>query len=364
MIDNFYKQFQVRDYMENEDIILDTKSEIIDCSLGTNPFLDKTIIKKYIERGNCVINEYPINSYNKLKEALIYFWEKYSNNTELEKENISFGAGTMGILRNLSQFLISENTFVLGYSPQFPRFISEVELKKGNYEYYSLQEKNNYKFIVSDFLEKIENKYNVIYIDNPNNPTGQIIDINDIEKIVKRAQKNNITVIIDEAYGDYMNSENSAVTLVNKYDNIAVLRSASKFFGLPNHRIGYIIADKSFIKVYDMITIPFPFSDLSCNIFIDILKNYDKMKYLKDEVIRANQKIYKILNQDSFLYTNIETPIFTIKTNKYEKLSEELMKRGIISENANRFINLDSRYARIRIPKDYENLVKILEQVL
>ena len=364
MIDNFYKQFRVRDYMENEGRILESKSKFIDCSLGTNPFLNENIIKKYVESGNCVINEYPINSYEKLKEELIHFWKKYSNISNLNKTNISFGAGIMGILRNLSQFLINENTFVLGCSPQFPRFISEFELKKGIYEYYSLQEKNNYKFIVSDFLEKIESKYNVIYIDNPNNPTGQIISISDIEKIVIKAQKYNITVIIDEAYGDYMSLENSAIALINKYDNIAVLRSASKFFGLPNHRIGYIVSNENFIKVYDIITIPFPFSDLSCNIFINILQNYEEMKNLKDKVIQANQKVFEILNKDNYLYTSIETPIFTIKTNKYENLTKELLKQGVIAENADNFINLDSRYARIRIPKDYENLIKILKQIL
>ena len=337
MIDNFYKQFQVRDYMENEGIVLKTKSRIIDCSLGTNPFIDKDAIKKYIKRGICVINEYPINSYEKLKETLIDFWGNNANVNGLNKENISFGTGTMGILRNISQFLINENTFVLGYSPQFPRFISEVELKKGNYEYYSLQEK----------------KYSIIYIDNPNNPTGQIINIKDIEEIVKKAHKSNITVIIDEAYGDYMSLENSSIKLVNKYDNVVVLRSASKFFGLPNHRIGYLFADKSFIKVYNMITIPFPFSDLSCNIFIDILQDYQKMKKYNREVMRANQKIYQTLNKNNYLFTNIETPIFTIKTDKYENLTNELLKRGVISENADNFINLDSRYAN----KDFKSSI-------
>lgn len=56
-----------------------------------------------------------------------------------------------------------------------------MELKKGIYEYYSLEEKNNYKFILTDFMEKMNDSYKIIEIENPNNPTGQIIDIADIE---------------------------------------------------------------------------------------------------------------------------------------------------------------------------------------
>lgn len=364
MIDKFYKDFKIRDYMENEGMILDTNSKVIDCSLGTNPFLDNNFVKKYIEQASCVINEYPINEYSKLKDTLIQFWRENSDIYKLHRNNISFGSGTMGIMRNICQFVIKENSFVLGYSPQFPRFISEFEVKKAIYEYYSLNEKNNFKFIAEEFINKINSKYDMLYIDNPNNPTGQIINIDDIEKIVKKAKKYNIIVVIDEAYGDYMSLKNSAVTLVNEYDNIVVLRSASKFFGLPNHRIGYLIADKDFIEVYDMIAMPFPFSDLSCNIFINILQNYKKIKNINKMVIEANKKIYNNIDKNNYLYTNIETPIFTLKSDKYENLTDELLKKGVITENASNFINLDDRYARIRIPNDYESLIKILKQIL
>jgi histidinol-phosphate aminotransferase len=363
MIQQYYRDFRVKDYMENEGISNELSNKTIDCALGTNPFIEDSIIRKSIQNSDCEINQYPINGYNRLKEALLELW-KYDSNIDINIENISFGSGTMGILRNISEILIQEGTFVLGYSPQFPRFISEVELKKGIYEYYSLEEKNNYKFIVENFLEKINSKYNMIYIDNPNNPTGQIIDVIDIEKIIQKARKYSVTVIIDEAYGDYMKLENSAIKLVNKYDNLVVLRSASKFFGLPNHRIGYLFADKNIIKIYNELTIPFAFSDLSASIFTNILKNYDKLAYTKNKTIEANKKIYQVLDKTNYLYTSIETPIFTIKSNKYENLTSELMKKGIISERCSHFFNLDDRYTRIRINKDYDKLIKILTQVL
>lgn len=321
------------------------------------------MIKKYILECSCEINKYPSLEYELLKEELLKFWKNYLYN-DINKNNIAFGAGTMGILRNISEFLIQEGTKVLGIAPQFPRFISEVELKKGIYEYYNLEKKNNYKFIATDFMKKINNSYSLISIENPNNPTGQIIDVSDIEKIVRKAKQYSIMVIVDEAYGDYMQLNNSAIKLVGKYDNIMVLRSASKFYGLPNHRVGYMFADRELVKIYNEIAIPFPFSDLSASIFIKVLKNYDKLEYTKLKTVEINQAIYKTLKKENYISTNVETPIFTLKTDKYDNLTSKLMEEGIIAENCNYFINLDNTYARIRITKDYEKLIKILSKVL
>ena len=363
MINEHYKNFKVKDYMNEESLKSYLSTNIIDCSLGTNPFIEESMIKKYILECSCEINKYPSLEYELLKEELLKFWKEHFYN-DINKNHIAFGAGTMGILRNISEFLIQEGTKVLGIAPQFPRFISEVELKKGIYEYYNLEKKNNYKFVATDFMIKIDNSYSLISIENPNNPTGQIIDVSDIEKIVRKAKQYNIMVIVDEAYGDYMQLNNSAIRLVGKYDNIMVLRSASKFYGLPNHRVGYMFADRELVKIYNEISIPFPFSDLSASIFIKVLKNYDKLEYTKLKTVEINQAIYKTLQKENYICTNIETPIFVIKTDKYDNLTNKLMDEGIIAENCSYFINLDNTYARIRISKNHEQIIKILSKIL
>ena len=363
MIEEFYKKFKIRDYMDDNVLREQSLENIIDCSLGTNDFIDENKIKSYILKSNYELNKYPLIEYELLKEEIIKFWSDYTY-LKLKKSNIAFGAGIMGTLRNMSEFLINENTKVLGCAPQFPRFISEIELKKGIYDYYDMGKKNNFKFIVDDFINKLTQKYDVIHIENPNNPTGQIIDIDDIEKIVKKVRKNESIVIIDEAYGEYMENKNSAIRLVEKYDNVVVLRSASKFYGLPNHRVGYLVASEWFIKIYNEITIPFPFSDLSANVYRNILKNHKEMEYSKQRIIDIKKKMLKVLKKENYLYTDMQTPILTVKSNKYENLSNELRRKGIITENCITFLNLDSRYARIRIPQKWQNLLKVLNDVL
>ena len=248
--------------------------ELVDCSLGTNPFFDESFFNKYIECIKSDYNKYPFDCYTSLKNALLDFWNK-NLCQNFSKEEIGLGSGSMGIIRNLCTFLLDEGDYVLGVAPQFPRFVSEVELKKANYEYYELDAKNNFKFDVSEFVSKMNPKYKMIHLENPNNPTGQIIDIKDIEAVVKVAKESGSIVVVDEAYGDYMDLKNSSISLVKKYDNLVVFRSGSKFWGLPNHRVGYVFANKEIIKVYNVISLPFSFSDYSCRIFENVLKDYE-----------------------------------------------------------------------------------------
>ena len=73
MIDEHYKNFKVRDYMNEESLSSYLATNIIDCSLGTNPFIEESMIKQYISEANSEINRYPSLEYELLKEELLKF---------------------------------------------------------------------------------------------------------------------------------------------------------------------------------------------------------------------------------------------------------------------------------------------------
>ena len=81
-------------------------------------------------------------------------------------------------------------------------------------------------------------------------------------------------------------------------------------------------------------------------------------------VVEAKEKICNRIKKENYIYTSIDIPIFTIKSDKYENLTKKLMEEGIIAENCSYFINLDSTYARLRINKDYEKVIEILIRIL
>lgn len=345
MINNFYKEFKIKDYLEDEVVV---KKHTIDCTLGVNPYID---------------TNYMDPTYPKLRKKLLEVI-KQDTNIKLLPENISFGTGSMGVLRTLVTFLIDDGDCCLGVSPQFTRFISEIELRKGKYVSYFLDKNNNYKFNVDEFIKLINKNVKVIYIDNPNNPTGQIIDIKDIEKIVEEASKLDIEVIVDEAYGDYMPINNSSLTLVNKYNNVICVKSASKTYGLPNDRIGYVISSKEIIDVYNKVQVPFPFSETSAMKFIQELDDREELKDILKQISEIKKYIIENISVDNLLHTSESVPIFTVYSNKYKNLKEELYKHNLLVESCKIFDGLDEQYVRVRLSTNKEKLVEILNKVL
>lgn len=96
--------------------------------------------------------------------------------------------------------------------------------------------------------------------------------------------------------------------------------------------------------------------------FVEALRDYSNFKRTKEMVKEAKTKILSELKMGSYLHTNIETPIFTIKSSMDKDLQKELSKQNVIVESGLNFINLDKNYARIRINREYEKLSKILKK--
>lgn len=115
-----------------------------------------------------------------------------------------------------------------------------------------------------------------------------------------------------------------------------------------------MFASKKLTKIYNKIAIPFPFSDLSASIFVNVLKDYKRFEDTKLKIIEVNKEIYNMLDKEDYLYTSIETPIFTIKNHIYKDIAKKLLKEGVLVESGLNFTNLDGTYARIRINSNYK----------
>src|SRR5699024_9763069 len=204
-------------------------SNFVDCSSGINPLGFSEKIKIALrDTPEEIINLYPESNIN-IKTGIIKFW---SDLIKLKENQIILGDGAIELIYKINKLFINKTSRVLGYSPQFSDYIDDIRSYGGVYDNYLMSIENNFEFDVNLFLEKMNGEYRLFYIDNPNNPTGQVIPIESIEKIVKRAYDLGVAIIIDEAYGDFINNRDSATTLINEYSNLIILRTFSKGLGL------------------------------------------------------------------------------------------------------------------------------------
>ena len=156
---------------------------------------------------------------------------------------------------------LQDNAQVLGVCPQFSDYMSNARLLGYDYQAIPLDAKAGYRFVPDAMLNAIHPGLSLIYIDNPNNPTGQIIPLDALRSIAEKARKCGACVVIDEAYGGFMPPETSAATLLRQLDNVIVLRTFSKGWGLAGLRAGYLLAAEELVAAIGKLSNPYVISE-------------------------------------------------------------------------------------------------------
>lgn len=197
----------------------------------------------------------------------------------------------------------------------------------------------------------------LIFICSPNNPTGNSIDIQDIEYIL---QNFNGIVIVDEAYIDF-SKKNSLISKTNKYNNLIVSQTFSKAWGLAGVRVGSAYANEEIIDLYNKVKPPYNVSTLNQEEVIKALKNvplFEKQKYVilqeRDRLLKAFKKNENVLK----VYCTDANFIF-IEVDNATQLYQKLLTQKVVVRNRSNYV---PNTLRITVGTEDENnqLLKLL----
>ena len=332
--------------------------KIIDFSSNITPLgipkSAKSIIKKNLDK----VQFYPDPN----SETVISNLEKY---THLPKSNIIVGNGAIEILYNFCFAFLSKTTKVLIHVPTFQEYETAVKLSNCKISYFNSL---NLSANIDLFISQIP-KNGCIFLCNPNNPTGELLSKKELLSIVIEAKKLKTIVFIDECFIELVPKSNESVlSYVKKYDNLFILRSLTKSFGLPGLRIGYACGSKEIIKILQKIKIPWSVNSLAQDAANAVIKNISHIK--KSNIII--QKELKYLEDNISILNGFEcisssTNFILIKT-KYDstKLQTKLLKNKILIRDCKNFRGLDNHYIRIAVKshKDNVKLVAALEKII
>jgi len=206
-------------------------------------------------------------------------------------------------------------------SPSFAMFYQSAQIV-GNKVLKPLYTKENLSFPVEEVLGMINQSVKLIVVCNPNNPTGTLVSIEDIEKIAQKAS--NAIVLVDEAYFEF--SGITAVSLINKYPNIIVTRTFSKAFGLPSLRVGYVVASKVYIQ--ELLKVHGPY-DVNMIAYTAALASINDLKgvqeYVSEVMTQSKPMVEKFFTQNkiSFYSSSANFILFKPDNNKVEQLLKE-----------------------------------------
>lgn len=332
----------------------------LDCSLGVN---DDNIPARVLQ---CLteISADTVKHYPHTEEVIQKLIEKFDGITKLAHENFSLGCGSIDLLYQINCLYLNPSKTVVGYAPQFSAYVDHVHFMGANYLPYVLKQEDGYAFHADEFISFMENNpAHLIYVDNPNNPTGQVIPLSEIEKIVAAAHHLNAAVIVDEAYGDYMPLENSAVSLFHQYEHLYVTKSFSKGYGLAGMRMGYAMGNKQSIAQLNKLVTPFNCNGLARKLAISMLDGEDYLKTLLERTTQKKEQLLSGLTKIKAAKTAPYTPISLLYTEDPSvDLCHLLNQVGISTVSGASFDHLGIHAVRLMLCEDMSLLLELLKQ--
>lgn len=174
-----------------------------------------------------------------------------------------------------------------------------------------------------------EEKVKLIILCNPNNPTGIITPIEDVEKILEKAKEKDIAVLHDEAYFEF--SKITAKDLIEKYDNLYIVRTFAKAFGLVATRAGYVISRED--NIQELLKIRGPY-DVNMFAKMAILAALEDLKYaedyLKEVMEKSKPRLEKFFREKRITFLPSAANFLLLKMENPEKIIEGLKEQGIL----------------------------------
>ncbi len=338
------------------------EEDILDFSANINPLkFPEGTREQYLHTFD-ILARYPDPRYKEFRKVAANFLK--SANRRVKPHHIIPGNGSMEVLRMALQVLLSPGDIVVIPTPTF-----------GEYERQSGLFGAKMRFVDSSKLFKLTRKdladVKVVFLCNPNNPTGSLSKRMDIEELVSKCLESDTFVIVDEAFIELSRPGESVADLAISLDNLLILRSLTKCFSIPGLRLGYGVGNKELIKVLDKARLPWNLNTVASSLgtyllqhgkgFLGESRRFIKRerKWLQSELKKLSFKVYP--SSANFLLLDIRDS---------ELSSTELVKRvsshGILLRDASSFRGLDGRHVRLAIRTREENkqLVKALKNEL
>lgn len=296
---------------------------------------------------------YPDTDSIKLREILAKYWK-------VTKDNVICGVGSDQLIDCILKLVIEPEDKVLVPNPSFSMYKIITKLNHGIPVQFELDD--NFDYILEDIIEKYkQNEPKAIMICNPNNPTGNIIAKSDIIRLLDIVK---CPVIVDEAYGEFYGD--SMIDEINNFDNLIVLRTFSKAYGLAGLRVGYGIANSNLIEYINITKPPYNLNTFTQLAAIQIMDNIEEYKELIENIKQEKDWLYKELSKINDIKCYKSEANFILIKSKIDNLSQLLCENGILVRG---FSNNDNRLSNcIRVSvgkrKDNEKLIKTLESII
>ncbi|MBL4936292.1 histidinol-phosphate transaminase [Clostridium sp. YIM B02515] len=319
--------------------------------LGCSPKV-KQALKETIEEASL----YPDASNYELKMAI-------AKNIGVKTSQVFCGTGSDLLIRVICSTLLNPGDESIMAEVTFSRYDAGTKLMGGKSILVPMKDNG---LDIDKMVDSITDKTKIIWLCNPNNPTGTIFRKDDLERIIDRIPEN-VIVIMDEAYIEYVTDKEypDSIALLDKYPNMIILRTFSKAYGLAGLRCGYGIANENMVKYFNTVAGPFDVNLFAQKAAVAALQDKEYLRTVQDTNKAGKDYLYEEFKKLGLEYIETNANFIMVSSKIDDKiLFNELLRKGIIIRPG--YLLGMPGWLRVTIGtnKQNEQFVKALKEIL
>jgi len=301
--------------------------------------------------GDLSLNLYPDTNAKLLRSKLSF----YAN---VPPSQIIVGNGSSEMIELMLKTFVETGDVVLSFEPSFSMYAIYTTIYNGKYQ--GVQTNADFNLDIDEMITYAK-KYNpkLIFICSPNNPTGQIIPQADIIKLIKSTDA---LICLDEAYIEFSKQSKSMMSMVDQFENLMVIRTFSKAFGLAGIRLGYLVSNQNIVNELYKVKSPYNLNAVSQSLGIYALSKIDAVNSYIESIIKERLLVEKALSKLNLkVYPSEANFIFfqSLEPNLYNKLIEKDIRIRAFSDNL-------KNYYRVTVgsPNENKQFIEAMEEII
>lgn len=288
---------------------------------------------------------------------------KFSEEIDMQNLAITIGNGMDKVIEQCLNLFTKTGDSIINFSPSFDFY--NFAASRSGLKIFDLGRDENFHPNLANIANEIDSyqaktnsKVKIIFLCTPNNPTGTIVSLEDIEKVAQVCEEKNIILFIDHAYIEFTEKHTfDACNIIDKYPNMVIGYTFSKAYGLAGYRVGYGLMHKELQSTYIKYNTPFLCAKASLKAAKAALEDTDHFQLIIDNNSIEKPKLSSALEKLGFKVFPSNANFLLVDTaasrfKNANELFEEMLSKGIILRKAH---SVSEKAMRITIGTKAEN---------
>lgn len=332
--------------------------KVVKLASNENPFGCSKKAQKAMEEAVRQSSLYPDGYCYELRMALA---KKHG----IAPECFAFGTGSDGLIELICKAILEPEDESIIPSPSFSLY--ETNVRAAGAVPIVVPSKHEYRLDLSAMEKALSDHTKILWLCNPNNPTGLIYSAEEQKALLENVPKT-VLVVLDEAYFEFAKDDEKypdSESLLAEYDNIIILRTFSKAYGLAGLRVGYAMANQNVIRMLERVRAPFNVNLIAQRGAVAALEDVDFAEYTIQQNLENRELLYKGFEKLGLSYLPGHTNFVAVNVQRDSKaVYEALLRKGYIVKGGHALGMPGYLRVSVGTKQECEGFLIALEEVL